>query len=152
MLRSQRQILSNAPAAWWFAPAWGSAPPQESAVSPVSAATVSANTRRRRICGSATRQTSQPLCRRLQGVIIENKDALAVMRAHDAETTLYYIDPPYVPETRVQGNRYYAHEMTVFYNTNFGRDDFRTILAETVLKRASVIPLRFMVIHLYVLV
>ncbi|MCP5995679.1 DNA adenine methylase, partial [Klebsiella pneumoniae] len=49
----------------------------------------------------------------LQGVIIENKDALSVMRAHDAETTLHYIDPPYVPETRVQGNRYYAHEMTV---------------------------------------
>ncbi|VGA15238.1 DNA adenine methylase [Klebsiella quasipneumoniae] len=53
------------------------------------------------------------LCQRLQGVIIENKDALAVMRAHDAETTLHYIDPPYVPDTRVQGNRYYAHEMTV---------------------------------------
>lgn len=53
------------------------------------------------------------VCKRLQGVIIENKDALAVMRAHDAETTLHYIDPPYVPETRVQGNRYYAHEMTV---------------------------------------
>ncbi|MGM5615963.1 DNA adenine methylase [Klebsiella sp. K5-308] len=52
------------------------------------------------------------VCKRLQGVIIENKDALAVMRAHDAETTLHYIDPPYVPETRVQGNRYYAHEMT----------------------------------------
>ncbi len=53
------------------------------------------------------------LCQRLQGVIIENKDALSVMRAHDAQTTLHYIDPPYVPETRVQGNRYYAHEMTV---------------------------------------
>ncbi|HDT5540831.1 TPA: DNA adenine methylase [Klebsiella pneumoniae] len=53
------------------------------------------------------------LCQRLQGVIIENKDALSVMRAHDAETTLHYIDPPYVPETRVQGNRYYAHEMTI---------------------------------------
>ena len=53
------------------------------------------------------------LCQRLQGVIIENKDALAVMRAHDAETTLHYIDPQYVPDTRVQGNRYYAHEMTV---------------------------------------
>ncbi|HHD7239261.1 TPA: DNA adenine methylase [Enterobacter cloacae] len=49
---------------------------------------------------------------RLQGVIIENKDALAVMHAHDAETTLHYIDPPYVPETRIQGNRYYTHEMT----------------------------------------
>ena len=53
------------------------------------------------------------VCQRLQGVIIENKDALEVMRSHDAETTLHYIDPPYVPETRVQGNRYYNHEMTV---------------------------------------
>ena len=53
------------------------------------------------------------VCQRLQGVIIENKDALAVMRAHDAKTTSHYIDPPYVPETRVQGNRYYNHEMTV---------------------------------------
>lgn len=53
------------------------------------------------------------VCQRLQGVIIENKkDAIAVMRAHDAETTLHYIDPPYVPESRVQGNRYYNHEMT----------------------------------------
>lgn len=46
------------------------------------------------------------------GVIIENKDALAVMRAHDAETTLHYIDPPYVPETRVQVI-VTTHEMTV---------------------------------------
>lgn len=53
------------------------------------------------------------VCQRLQGVIIENKDALAVMRAHDAETTLHYIDPPYVAETRIQGNRYYNHEMTM---------------------------------------
>ncbi|WP_159870760.1 MULTISPECIES: DNA adenine methylase [unclassified Raoultella] len=52
------------------------------------------------------------VCQRLQGVIIENKDALSIMRTHDAETTLYYIDPPYLPETRVQRNRYYAHEMT----------------------------------------
>lgn len=52
------------------------------------------------------------LCLRLQGVIIENKDAIQVMRAHDAETTLHYIDPPYIAETRVQGNRYYNHEMT----------------------------------------
>lgn len=52
------------------------------------------------------------VCKRLQGVIIENKDALAIMRSHDAQTTLHYIDPPYVPETRVQGNRYYNHEMT----------------------------------------
>lgn len=53
------------------------------------------------------------VCQRMQGVIIENKDALAIMRAHDAETTLHYIDPPYMPDTRVAGNRYYNHEMTV---------------------------------------
>lgn len=53
------------------------------------------------------------LCQRLQGVIIENKDALAVMRAHDDSTTLHYIDPPYLSETRVAGHRYYNHEMTV---------------------------------------
>lgn len=53
------------------------------------------------------------VCQRLQGVIIENKDALVIMRAHDAETTLHYIDPPYVPETRVQGNRYYNHEISI---------------------------------------
>lgn len=53
------------------------------------------------------------VCQRLQGVIIENKDALAVIRAHDAPTTLHYIDPPYLPETRVAGHRYYNHEMTV---------------------------------------
>lgn len=57
--------------------------------------------------------TLAAVCARLQGVIIENKDALAVMRAHDAETTLHYIDPPYVPETRSTGHRYYRHEMTI---------------------------------------
>lgn len=53
------------------------------------------------------------VCQRFQGVILENKDAVPVMRAHDASTTLFYLDPPYLPETRVQGNRYYQHEMTV---------------------------------------
>jgi DNA adenine methylase len=52
------------------------------------------------------------VCQRLQGVIIENKDAIPVMRSHDASTTLHYIDPPYLPETRVKGHRYYNHEMT----------------------------------------
>ncbi|WP_407321782.1 DNA adenine methylase [Dickeya ananatis] len=57
-------------------------------------------------------ETLSAVCNRLQGVIIENSDALIVMRQHDAPTTLHYIDPPYMPETRVKGNRYYNHEMT----------------------------------------
>jgi DNA adenine methylase len=49
---------------------------------------------------------------RLQGVVIENRDALEVMRAHDGPETLHYVDPPYLPETRNLGGDY-AHEMTV---------------------------------------
>lgn len=49
---------------------------------------------------------------RFEGVIIENKTAEDVLLAHDANTTLHFCDPPYLPETRVHGNRYYRHEMT----------------------------------------
>jgi DNA adenine methylase len=48
---------------------------------------------------------------RLRGVVIENRDAVEVMRAHDAETTLHYVDPPYVAATRDKGGDY-RHEMT----------------------------------------
>ncbi|MDR2219751.1 MAG: DNA adenine methylase [Methylobacillus sp.] len=48
---------------------------------------------------------------RLRGVVIENKDALAVMRQHDSPETLHYADPPYVPETRDAGADY-RHELT----------------------------------------
>lgn len=49
---------------------------------------------------------------RLQGVVIENKDAKAVMAQHDAPTTLHYVDPPYVFETRADLGKDYAHELT----------------------------------------
>lgn len=56
------------------------------------------------------------LVERLQAVVIEEKDALAVMAQHDAQETLHYCDPPYVHETRSVGNPYcrkgYRHEMT----------------------------------------
>lgn len=51
---------------------------------------------------------------RLSGVLIENRPAIEVMQAHDARTTLHYVDPPYVHGTRyknAQSGRYYRHEM-----------------------------------------
>lgn len=48
---------------------------------------------------------------RLQGVVIENRDALEVIAQQDSPQTLFYVDPPYVFETRDSGTDY-AHEMT----------------------------------------
>lgn len=43
---------------------------------------------------------------RLQGVVIENRDALEVMSQHDTPQTLHYVDPPYVGSTRDNGTDY----------------------------------------------
>lgn len=52
-------------------------------------------------------------CQRLQGVLIENRSALACIRRYDHVDTLHYIDPPYVLDTRVTlGHHYYRHEMS----------------------------------------
>ncbi len=48
---------------------------------------------------------------RLRGVVIENRDAIKVMAAHDSPTTLHYVDPPYVASSRDKGGDY-RHEMT----------------------------------------
>jgi DNA adenine methylase len=40
------------------------------------------------------------ISRRLAGVVIECRDALAVIRAQDCPGTLFFVDPPYVPSTR----------------------------------------------------
>ncbi|ENV09520.1 hypothetical protein F966_02178 [Acinetobacter higginsii] len=51
---------------------------------------------------------------RLSGVLIENRPAVQVLQDHDAETTLHYVDPPYVMDTRYDGaksGRIYRHEM-----------------------------------------
>jgi DNA adenine methylase len=49
---------------------------------------------------------------RLKAVVIEHRDALKVMAAHDGPQTLHYVDPPYVFETRADLSKDYAHEMT----------------------------------------
>ncbi|CAJ3454861.1 D12 class N6 adenine-specific DNA methyltransferase [Burkholderia pseudomallei] len=49
---------------------------------------------------------------RLRGVLIENRPALRVIRDHDTPSTLFYVDPPYVHDTRKMGSACYRHEMS----------------------------------------
>jgi DNA adenine methylase len=51
------------------------------------------------------------IIQRLQGVVIEHRDALQVIEAHDGRETVHYVDPPYVHSTRGKGGDY-RHEMT----------------------------------------
>jgi DNA adenine methylase len=44
-------------------------------------------------------------------VVILNDDALVVIRREDTQNTLFYLDPPYLHDTRVT-TADYAHEMT----------------------------------------
>lgn len=53
--------------------------------------------------------------KRFQGVLIENRPAIDVMRQHDGHDTLHFVDPPYMLSTRVlqsSGRGYYRHEMS----------------------------------------
>lgn len=50
------------------------------------------------------------LSERLVSVLIENKDFRNLIRVYDTEQTFFYLDPPYLPETRRSGA--YKHEMT----------------------------------------
>ena len=48
---------------------------------------------------------------RLKRVVILYRDALDVIRQQDGPDTLFYLDPPYLPDTRTSPN-VYKHEMT----------------------------------------
>jgi DNA adenine methylase len=49
---------------------------------------------------------------RLSGVQIDSVDALQAIRYWDSPETVFYIDPPYVPETRVD-NDFYVNELSM---------------------------------------
>ena len=48
---------------------------------------------------------------RLLKVQVENRDFRDILKTYDRSTTLFYLDPPYVPETRRDGT--YVHELTL---------------------------------------
>lgn len=49
---------------------------------------------------------------RFEGVLIENRDAIDVLQAHDSADALHFVDPPYVHATRHMRNKGgYRHEL-----------------------------------------
>ncbi|MEN6520050.1 MAG: DNA adenine methylase [Armatimonadota bacterium] len=50
------------------------------------------------------------LSERMSSVLIENKDFRKIIAAYDSDETFFYLDPPYLPETRRGGS--YKCEMT----------------------------------------
>jgi DNA adenine methylase len=48
---------------------------------------------------------------RLEGVEMHHADAIELIRRHDGAATLFYLDPPYLPESRT-ARKIYAHEMS----------------------------------------
>ncbi|MEL4390653.1 DNA adenine methylase [Shewanella xiamenensis] len=64
------------------------------------------------------------VCERLQAVNIENREATECIRSHDSVNTLFYVDPPYVKETRwLRNNKnVYQHEMSF--------EEHQTLLAQ----------------------
>jgi DNA adenine methylase len=56
--------------------------------------------------------TLHRIIERLRGVVIENRNAMDIIKTHDTAETVFYADPPYLPTVRDRGADY-KHEMTV---------------------------------------
>lgn len=59
---------------------------------------------------------------RLKVVLIENLPALEILKIYDTDKTLFYCDPPYLPETR------FLKEKTKCYNFEMTRDEHIELL------------------------
>ncbi len=72
---------------------------------------------RRGMCQSVSRwlgnieENLSSAIERLKEVQIENLDVIDLIKKYDKEDTLFYLDPPYIAETRKQ-KKSYDHEMT----------------------------------------
>lgn len=49
---------------------------------------------------------------RLRRVVVLNRPALELIRTHDTPNTLFYLDPPYLPETRTSNGVFGPFDMT----------------------------------------
>jgi len=59
---------------------------------------------------------------RLRGVTIENKEAIELIKQHDTDKTLFYLDPPYPISTRMKGAHY-----SKLYRYEMNDEDHRTL-------------------------
>jgi len=74
---------------------------------------------------------------RLAGVIIESRPAAALVRQHDSSDTLWYFDPPYLPETRAQNGR--AGTGYVAYAEELSADDHSLLLDQLLTLKGMVV-------------
>lgn len=65
---------------------------------------------------------------RLRGVVIENRDARAVMANHDGPRTLHYCDPPYLHSTRSRKSRRRGADHPAVYRHEMSDGDHRALL------------------------
>lgn len=70
---------------------------------------------------------------RLRGVLIENMDAVELMKNHDDNETLFYVDPPYVLNTR------FKKEKTKCYNFEMTDEQHIDLIVELKKLKGSVI-------------